>query len=235
VVILEIIICFTFFHHSPFLGFLVDKIMSNNFGIFIVRLLYGFVFVGFVATHSTFHALFIGAYYFVLGLFCFLNYVKQLRMLCEFHQFELWQSTYSQLSLMACQFNELYSKRLFIRTVFPGIVVAVSCFYAMVKFHLELDVISISVLLLIVIVLYPSLEIILAMAASIWVNSVSLISHFKVLVIVRRNNAYKMKTLRVMRPLRIKLGESNFVESSTPLVFISYNLTQISSLLCIKI
>jgi len=51
----------------------------------------------------------------------------------------------------------------------------------------------------------------------------------------KKDAAYKRKDVKSLKPLQIKLGENNFTEACTPLAFISFNVTQLSSLMCWKV
>jgi len=216
-------------------GFLIVKLTSSELAAFVIRCVYSFGFVGFTATYSTVNAGLLGLFHVLVSLFCFSIYVNKIILLSKFQDFKSLHSLYSQLSLLIGHFNELYSYRIFVRSIFPVLPVPFLSFYVIIKFHSEFNVISILVPFSMVIFVYPVLEMVLLMAANVWVKCIHFLEHVKSHVVVKRHTSFQTRKLRAMRPLQIKVGKSNFIESQTPFVFISYNLSQMSSLLSIGI
>jgi len=79
------------------------------------------------------------------------------------------------------------------------------------------------------------METVLIMAEAIWIKSFHVKTTLSAAILMRGYMAYDKILLKSLALLKRQFGENNFVEAATPLVFVSYNLSQISALLCMKV
>jgi len=236
IVLIEITSSFAFFYYPPFPGSLLPHDFSNSLGGYVVlisRMIYPFLIVGYASMHTTVHGVGLGVYHWVFGIFGISNYLNHLLVFKQSRK--LRTSTvfnYNQISLLLAQFNDLFSYNVFIKTITPGLFVPVSCLFVVLKYHGQLHVFSTLILLILALFIYVCLEFIFIMASSVWLRSGKVLQKFNTNLMEEKRKAYFLRILKSQRCLKIKIGENNFVEASTPMSFASYNLTQLSTLLC---
>jgi len=235
----ELLLVFVFFNYSPLPGYLFSNVFKTTTWNFLVRLIFTFGFVAPITLRSYSNAFAMGVYHFFLGLYCFMNYLNNLLLEMavpyECKTLHISCRKYIQIKILVTQFNDLFRKRIFIETLLPSFLIPFFSLYVVCKFHNYFSLIPIVFLLALVIVLYPGLETVLVMAAATWIKSSHVKTTLSAKILMTGNMVYEKRLLKSLAMLKIRFGENNFVEAATPLVFVSYNLSQLSSLLCMKV
>jgi len=241
---LEVLASFVYFDSSPFLGYLVQNKISMNSYIMVlasIKIAYAFGLVAYVSAHTTLHALTFGIYHFALGLLSLINYLDLLKRAWEKSTIRrrscISLSTKNiEVAILVEHYNELFSYRYFIRAILPAIPIPISFLYVVLKFHDQLHVPTIAISLMISVGVYSFFECILLAGANVWVRSSNLLQNMeRVAQIQSKITLRRTRTLRCLRPLRVKIGDNNFIEACTPLVFISFSLEKIATIMCFKL
>jgi len=81
-----------------------------------------------------------------------------------------------------------------------------------------------------------TVEMILTLSANTWSSSLQFLIEMNKIPSGDANNniSYRKRLLASLLPVRIKLGESNFVDMSTPLVVLSTCFQQTVNLVCVS-
>jgi len=211
----------------------------NPIFIHVFRALYSGALIPWLTMKVNLDALTVAGYTFIIGPLAFSTYLVNLsdakpnRMNMS-KWFGISVVKYHQISLLVNQFNSMFCCRMFIRVIFPGLGVPIICFCTIVLMKDMLSPSIIALLLVITIVMFLTMFLLLTFCANVWSNSVSFLYKISKYNSPVGKQSYRKRLLVSMFPIKIKLGESNFIETSTPLVIMSLCIQQIVNILCLR-
>jgi len=233
----ETFVTLLFFYDSPFFGNLIPRSMQNSMALVtLFKYFYSLGLVPFLTLRIMEDAFTVMGYHFILGPFAFTEYVNSISVnktrACR--NLNACVKKYKQISTLVNEFNGIFCFRMFIKTVFPGYVVGIICIFTIVSLHSTMNASMTIILTALTLVIYLTVELLLTLCACLWSKSTHFLEAFSAMECYKVNRAYKKRLMRSLMPIRIKLGESNFVEKSTPLIILSLCFEQTATLLCLR-
>jgi len=227
---------FFFFYDSPFIGNLIPTRMQNSLAALVFKYFYSFGLVPFLTIRINVDALTVAGYHFILGPIAFTEYIESiLGKRCGLSRnFNTTVKTYNEVSILANEFNGIFCFRMFVKVLFPGFIVPIICVFTMVSLHNTLNASMTLVLTVLATLVFSTFEFLLTLCACLWSKSAKFMENFGAMEHCKVNHAYKKKLMKSLMLIRIKLGESNFVEKCTPLVVLSLCFEQTATLLCLR-
>jgi len=227
-----------FFFESPFMGYLIPISFQNLFLTQIFRSFLSIFFVPWLAMKVSLEAVTVAGYIFILGPFSFASYLEKVnsaKMKLHCRQFYPLVLTYNQVSLLVTLFNSLFSNRMFIRVIFPSLGIPELCFCTAFLMNNVLGFSMVTLLSVVGLVVLITVLLLLTFCANVRMESKAFLHSIDSLADFQRSQySYRKRLICSMFPTRIKLGESNFVEMSTPLVVMSLCIQQTVNILCLK-
>jgi len=221
------------FLHSP----LIPVSFENLFLTQIFRSLLSLCFVPWLAMKFSLEAVTVAGSIFILGPFSFAFNLQKLgsSKMKSHWQFYPLILTYKQVSLLVTLFNSLFCNRMFIRVIFSSLGIPVLCFCTTFLMNNVLGFSMVTLLSVVGLVVLITVLLLLTFCANVWVESKGFLHSIDSLADFQGSQYwYRKRLVCSMFPTRIKLGESNFVEMSTPLVVMSLCIQQTVNILCLK-
>jgi len=123
---------------------------------------------------------------------------------------------------------------MFIRVILPNLPVPICFFCVFLRFHITYNLYIFVMPVIMCCCSFALFETILIMAANVWIGSVRLNQSMKINLNTKTKLGYKKKLLVSLKPLKIKVGSNNVVETGTPLEFVSYNVSNFATSMCIN-
>jgi len=229
-------VTFLFFYDSPFIGNLIPRRMQNSLAATLFKYLYSFGLVPFITLRIIVDTFTVSGYHFTLGPFAFTEYVNSISVnntrVCR--NLNPCVKKYKEVSILVNEFNGIFCFRMFVKAIFPAFVIPIICIFTMVSLHSEMNTSMIIILSALTLVIYLTLELLLTLCACLWSKSTDFLQRFGAIEYYQVNCIYKKRLMKSLMPIRIKLGESNFVEKSTPLIVLSLCFEQTATLLCLR-
>jgi len=180
----------------------------------------------------------VGGFIFVLGPLSFASYLKNcgLAKLNPLRQFNALIKRYKLVSLLVIYFNSMFCTRMFIRVVFPGLGILIICFCSILVMKNSLSFGMITLLFVLGLAACLTIHLLLTFCSQVWSDSERFM--YEMIKLNSRRTrfrySYRKRLLGSLFPIRIKIGEANFVEMSTPLVVMSLCIQQTVNILCLK-
>jgi len=140
-----------------------------------------------------------------------------------------------KLSVLVAQFNEIFSYKMLIRAILSNLPVPICVLCVLLRFHHMFNLYIFVMPVIMCCSSFVLFETMLIMEANVWIGSVRLNQSRKINLNTKTKLGYKKKLLVSLKPLKIKVGSNNVVETGTPLEFVSYNISKFATLMCIKI
>jgi len=219
-------------------GYLFPVSMQNWFVTQLFRGLLSGLLIPWATLKVNLDAWTVAGFIFLLGPFAFVSYLQKdcpaIMNLQE--RFRSLVLRYKHVSLLVIQFNTMFCSRMFIRVIFPGLGIPIICFCSIFLMKTTLSFGMITLLFVFGFVVCLTIHLLLTFCAHVWSNS-DRFMHEMIKLNSKRTRfrySYRKRLLRSLLPIRIKLGESNFVEMSTPLVVMSLCIQQTVNILCLK-
>jgi len=204
----------------------------------LLRVLVSGLLIPWLTVKINLDALTVGGYIFVLGPLSFASYLQLNMMPAKMNiqeQFHAFVLKYKQVSLLVINFNSLFCGRMFIRVILPGLGIPIVCFSSIFLMKNVLSFDMVAFLSMVGLAVCLTVHLLLTFCADVWSNSNRFLHEIsKVNSKQARYFSFRKRLLMSMFPIRIKLGESNFVEMSTPLVVMSLCIQQTVNILCLK-
>jgi len=230
-----------FFYESPFLGSLipVEFPMMPCWCCDIFRYIYAGLLIPRVTFGIYLDCLTVVGYAFIIGPLSFATYVKGIcgrrneQLYCR--NFANMVFNYKQVYLLIDRFNNLFCNRILVRVFFPGLAVPIVCTSTIFMLGNVLNFGLIILLLCLAIAIYASEELFYVLCAHLWKESEKLLDKMNQVNETNRKFSYKKRVLASMVPMRIKLGDSNFVEKCTPLIILSLCIQYTVNILCLRV
>jgi len=225
-----------FFFEFPFMGYLIPEPIQKLLVIQLLRGLVSGFLIPWVTLKVNLDAWTVGGYMFILGPLSFASYLQnncpaKMNLLERFQALVL---KYKQVTTLVIHFNSMFCSRIFIRVILPGLGIPIICVCSVLLLKNVLSFGIITLLSVFGLIVWSTIHLLLTFCAHLWSDSERFINEMIRLNSNRARYSYRKRLLASMFPIRIKLGESNFVEMSTPLVVMSLCIQQTVNILCLR-